>query len=44
MPSVRFSPNGEAIAVVRVAGRLVQFTLVDEDGDWKVSKPLPQRS
>jgi hypothetical protein len=42
--SVRFDDTGEAIAVVRVGGKPVQFTLIDEDGDYKVSKPLPQGS
>jgi hypothetical protein len=39
--SVRFDSNGEAIAVVRVGGKLLHFTLVDEDGEYKVSEPLP---
>ena len=42
--SVRFDDTGDAIAVVRVAGKPVQFTLVREDGDYKVSKPLPPGS
>ena len=39
--SVRFDSTGEAIAVVRVGGKLLHFTLVDEDGEYKVSEPLP---
>src|SRR5512133_4041994 len=38
--SVRFA-NGAAVAVVRSAGKVIQFTLVDENGHWKVSQPLP---
>ena len=40
LDSVRIS-SGSAIAVVRSGGKVIQFTLVDQDGDWKVSQPLP---
>ena len=30
-----------AVAVVRSAGRVIQFTLIDENGAWRVTEPLP---
>jgi hypothetical protein len=33
--------GGSAVAVVRSAGRVIQFTLSDENGAWRVSEPLP---
>jgi hypothetical protein len=30
-----------AVAVVRSAGRVIQFTLSEEKGAWRVSEPLP---
>jgi hypothetical protein len=43
LDSVRFA-SGKAIAVVRSEGKVLQFTLVDENGAWKVGEPLPDFS
>jgi hypothetical protein len=38
--SVRFA-HRTAIAVVRSGGRVIQFTLLQERGAWRVRRPLP---
>jgi hypothetical protein len=43
LDSVRFA-SGKAIAVVQSEGKVLQFTLVDENGGWKVGEPLPDFS
>jgi hypothetical protein len=43
LDSVRFA-SGKAIAVVRSEGKVLQFTLVDENGAWQVGEPLPDFS